>query len=351
MITTNKVKIAIAGCGLITRASHLPAALRSPKVEVFALIDSRVANAEALAKDFALKCHIAKDVSEVIDKVEGVLIATPNHTHYPIAEVALKLGIPVLIEKPITTTYEDAIRLCELAQETKAFISVGYRTRYFPSVNMMKKLLDQSFFGKINHFYYEFGTKGGWAPVSGYNIDRKKSGGGVLVVSGTHFLDRMLYWFDEPKKFIYKDDSYGGVEANCKAELFFENDTGNFTGTFFMSKTTGLKNKFILDTEKYVCELNEKDSEKITLFPKNDSSLKMELSPNATQNQIKMSSIQKQLEEFADNIRRPGKITVDGWFAARSIKLIEEMYKNRSLLEEPWVTYKGRMEKEEYAQA
>jgi predicted dehydrogenase len=206
---------------------------------------------------------------------------------------------------------------------------------------MMKQLLDKGFFGKINHFHYEYGSRGGWSPVSGYNLDRKQSGGGVLVVSGTHFLDRMLYWFGEPKEIIYRDDSFGGVEANCKAELFFENDLGKFSGTFFMSKTIKLKNKFTLDSEHYFCELGESESDKITAFPKNDSGLKMELFPVVLEEYQKSKNyFQVQIDEFADNIIQKGRITVDGWFAARSVKLIEEMYRKRLQLDEPWRLHK-----------
>lgn len=339
----NEVKIAIVGCGLITRGIHLPAALRSSKIELVALVDSQIENAKALAEMYALKCTISDNLSKVIDKVDGVLIATPNHTHYPIAKVALEHGVPVLIEKPITTTYQDAIKLCELARNNNAFISVGYKTRYFPSVKLFKRLLDKAYFGKINNFHYEYGSRGGWAPVSGYNLDRKKSGGGVLVVSGTHFLDRMLYWFGEPKEIIFSDDSYGGVEANCKAEMIFENDPGQFTGTFFMSKTIKLANKFTFDSERYIGEIGESESEKITLFPKYDPGIKMELFPDTVnQHQKSTNYFQIQIEEFAGNIIQRGDIAVDGWFAARSMKLIEEMYNNRLQLEEPWRIYSVR---------
>ena len=209
----------------------------------------------------------------------------------------------------------------------------------------MKKLFEEKYFGKINHFHYEFGSKGGWTPMSGYNVDRKRSGGGVLVVTGTHFLDRMLYWFGEPEKFIYSDDSYGGVEANCKAELFYNNNLGDFSGSFFMSKTVGLKNVLFIDTEKYRVELGESDYDKITLFPKNNPELKMELSSRKDTNKKGKNYFQIQVDEFADNVRYFKEITVDGWFAAKSMKLIEEMYNTREQLEEPWLIYKNKTEK------
>ena len=52
------------------------------------------------------------------------------------------------------------------------------------------------------------------------------------MVSGTHVIDRMLDWFGQPSRITYADDSRGGVEANCKASLEFDNELGQFTGSF-----------------------------------------------------------------------------------------------------------------------
>ena len=128
------IKLAIVGCGAITASAHLPAALRSPWIDLHALVDVSLDNAQALARKHALICRVCADLSEVIAEVEGVLIATPNHTHLAIAETALRRGVPTLIEKPLATTYDDAVRMCELAEQGGAFISVGYRSRHWPAV-------------------------------------------------------------------------------------------------------------------------------------------------------------------------------------------------------------------------
>jgi predicted dehydrogenase len=332
-------KIAIVGCGAITESAHLPAALRSSLIEVTALVDSNINNAAALARRYALHCPICKDLNEVVENVDGVIIATPNSTHFYLGEIALSRGVPVLIEKPLTTKYADSVRLCSMAEKNNTFISVGYVSRYYPSILLMKKLLQSKFFGEIRSFHYEFGSMGGWEPISGYNIHRSMAGGGTLVITGTHFLDRMLYWFGEPKEFTYEDDNYGGVEANCKARLLFENDLGKFSGTFFMSKTISLRNKFIIDCEKYVCELDEFQKQSLTLFPKENSSLKIELTSRETNKHNDVDYFQVQLESFVKQIQNKGCIKVDGWFGARSVKLIEEMYKKRSPLSESWSTH------------
>jgi predicted dehydrogenase len=332
------VQIAIVGCGAITRTEHLPAVLRSPKTNLYALVDSKQTIAEELASAYDLRCQISADLSAVIDDVQGVLIATPNDSHFEIAQLALNRGKPVLIEKPITTTYDDAMKLVALAEQKGSFIVVGYKTRYYPSVKLLKRLLATGYLGQVNSFRFEAGSVNGWDPVSGYNIDRKKSGGGVLIVKGSHFLDRMLYWFGEPISIHYEDDSFGGIEANCRAELSFENSLGHFQGHLFLSKTIGLSNILFIDCADYIVALPETETDIVTLYPKNNPDLQLKVSEAGFRPSKKeINYFQIQLEEFADKILDPQRaLTVDGAFAAGSVKLTEEMYTSRGQLPEPW---------------
>ena len=258
------VKLAIAGCGIVTEEYHLPAALGSRHVQVAALVDRNADRARLLMRTFGCDARLASSLDAVGDDVEGVIVATPNDTHAEVAGAALDRGLPVLIEKPVATTYRAAAELCQLARRRNTFISVGFMTRHFPVVALVKNLITTGFLGRLERFHFEYGTRGGWAPVSGYNLDRARSGGGVLVVSGTHFIDRMLFWFGYPRRFRYFDDSYGGVEANCKADLEFD---GPLTGTLFFSKTMALRNALYLETDRYRVELPWGEAQQLTHAP------------------------------------------------------------------------------------
>ncbi len=96
-----------------------------------------------------------------------------------------------------------------LARETEAaqaavlrgtVAAPGYVTRFRPNLRLLKSLLDQGYFGRVTRFVHQFGTAGGWAPLSGYNLARSATGGGVLMVTGTHFLDRMLWFWGMPNE-------------------------------------------------------------------------------------------------------------------------------------------------------
>ncbi len=340
------VRLAIVGCGAITDIAHLPAALRSNAVQVYALIDKKLDNAKALARKYGLSdILILTDLQQVLEKVDGVLIAAPNGAHFELAKAALDAGRPVLVEKPLTIAFGDANTLCELAQARQTFISVGYVTRHFPSVRLMKQLLESGDLGRVLSFHIEYGTsKDGWEPLSGYTVDQRMSGGGALIGTGTHFIDRTLYWFGNPKSFTYEDDSYGGVEANCKGELSFDNGGSPFSGTFFLSKTIALQNKMFVETERYTCIFDQSQPGIIKAFPKDKPELVFDIRPAfLKQDSAQLSYFQVQLEEFASIIRKGGRPTVDGLFGAESVKLVEQMYANRSQLEESWLL-SGRKE-------
>lgn len=340
---SSPVRLAIVGCGLITEDSHLPAVLHSSVVQLVALIDTDPRRASALARMFGCKVPLLARLEEVIDKIDGVLIATPNSTHAPIAKVALANGVPALIEKPLTTSYADSLELCQLADRNGTFISVGYFSRHFPVVSLFKRLLDQGFLGVLKSFHFELGTAGGWTPLSAYNLDRQQSGGGVLVVRGTHFLDRMIYWFGMPKSFSYADDSYGGVEANCKARVSFDGELGEFSGTLFFSKTIDLKNKLSFETSHYFGEIPDSETEEITLFSKSLSNVRMTVRTERDNFSPRTAPecFQAQIEDFALAIRQGTRPLVDGRAGSLSVKLFEDFYAQRTQLSEPWRLERG----------
>lgn len=336
---SKRIKLVIAGCGRITDQHHLPAALRSSLVDVITLVDSNSARVRDVARKYALQVPLKARLEDALEGADGVLLATPNHTHAPLAKIVIARKIPVLIEKPLANSYAEAQELCRLADEEGAFISVGYRTRYYPAVVLMKDLIERGFFGRIRSFHYEFGSRGGWSPVSGFTLYKKQSGGGVLIDTGSHFVDRMLYWFGWPAEFEYEDDSYGGPEANCRCRLRFDHSLGPIEGTIVLSKTMALENKVSMATDDCICELGESETELLTLYPRSMPGVKMTMGTDAPSPRSRPDYFQVQIEDFARAILEGASPRVDGWSGARSVKLIEQMYARRRQMDEPWLLH------------
>jgi predicted dehydrogenase len=329
--------IIIIGCGKIVENSHLPTILKSGRAKIIALIDKNTENAFRLKKKYSIDCQIAEDISLIEEKIDVAIIATPNNTHYPIARDCLERNISVLIEKPMCIKSREAIELCSLAKEKKLFISVSYWTRYLENISLMKELLETNYFGKILSYEFEFGTPGGWAPLSGYSINSEQSGGGVLMINGTHIIDRLLYWFGEPDSFEYEDDSHGGVEANCKAKFLYRNGLGEFSGSIFLSKTVSLKNRTILNFETSVCEIKEGQDEPIRVYPKQDKNIQYEISRGYRTKEKVKNPFDVQFDNFIECIEGCAQPTVDGNFAKKSVLLIEKMYNKTKQINEPWI--------------
>jgi predicted dehydrogenase len=342
MMTTEPIRLAIVGCGAITESGHLPAALRSPLIDVSALVDLRVENARRLAKQFALDCLVTDSLDAALSACHGVLIATPNHVHVSGATAALERGIPTLIEKPITTTYEDALRLCDLADRKGAFISVGYRSRFWKSVPLLKELIDSGYLGRIQSFSYKFGTRSTWAAVSGFGLSRSEAGGGALI--DAHVIDKILYWFGEPQSFEFWDDSRGGVEGTCKAVMQFAGVSGAFQGTLLLSRTMEFDKRIVIKADRFECELDESPTANVTLRDPKSPGIRLDVH-SAEDQPDKRTDFQLQLEEFARSIRHRGHLTIDGRFAARSVRLIGDMYAHRQQLPEPWLLRSTEMER------
>jgi len=81
--------------------------------------------------------------------VDGVIIAAPVRTHYHLAKQALLYGKHVLVEKPLTTSVEEAEELIALAKQCKRVLMVGHTFEYSPAVNELRKLVHSGDLGKI----------------------------------------------------------------------------------------------------------------------------------------------------------------------------------------------------------
>lgn len=322
---STQFKLAIVGCGKIA-ASHAEAVLSSPDADLAALVDPVPSRAHALAERFGIQPQVVTDVSAILGDVNGAIIATPNHTHAVIAEQCLAAGVSVLIEKPLAINTSDGERICEAARTSGATVAVGYVSRFRETVLLMARLIEDDYFGQIRRFAYQFGTKGGWAPLSAYNLDRRTSGGGVLVTTGTHFIDRMLYWFGYPDEATLVDDALGGPEANAEAHFVYHRKQG-FTGVARFSKTVAMPAGFVMETEMGLVVLKDRADATIQVRPHDQPDLEMNLI--SRRRAPARNEFVQQLEDFIHAARGQRLPTVTGEQGLDSLRLLEHLYSHR----------------------
>lgn len=142
-------KIAVTGCGtwgrnLVRNFYNLEA--------LYSVCDMDTSLLNKVSDEYeGVKCIC--DFNEVItdDEINGVIIATPSHTHYPLAKKALMAGKHVYIEKPISTNSKEAMELMEIADEKGLVLMVGHLLLYHPAVNRIKQLIRDGALGKVTY--------------------------------------------------------------------------------------------------------------------------------------------------------------------------------------------------------
>lgn len=84
-------------------------------------------------------------------EVKAMCIVTPSHTHFKIVKQALLSGKHVYVEKPISTSANEAKELKELAEKMNVKLLVGHLLLYHPAVNRLKMLVAEGHLGKIKY--------------------------------------------------------------------------------------------------------------------------------------------------------------------------------------------------------
>ncbi len=87
------------------------------------------------------------------DDLDGVIIATPAVTHYPVVRECLEAGKHVLCEKPLTRSAAEALELAGIAERCGRTLMVGHTFLFNPAVQMLKEYLERGILGKPLYVY------------------------------------------------------------------------------------------------------------------------------------------------------------------------------------------------------
>ena len=92
-------------------------------------------------------------LDELGDKLDGVVISTPDHMHFPIALSAINLGINVYCEKPLTHTVEEARRLAEAARKQGVVTQMGNQGHSNDGVRLAREWIEAGAIGRVSEVY------------------------------------------------------------------------------------------------------------------------------------------------------------------------------------------------------
>ncbi|MEO6893065.1 MAG: Gfo/Idh/MocA family oxidoreductase [Ktedonobacteraceae bacterium] len=198
-----KVRAGIVGGGQgsFIGAVHRIAAELDGQAEIVAgamSTDARRAQASAqawfLKRTYTNFQQMAEAESRAADGIDVVIIATPNHMHYPVAKAFLERGIHVVSDKPITLNVHEAEELVALVERSERIFALTHNYTGYPAVRQARALVRQGEIGTIRKVLVEYTQDWLLEPVertgnkqASWRTDPARSGiSGCVGDIGTH---------------------------------------------------------------------------------------------------------------------------------------------------------------------
>jgi UDP-N-acetylglucosamine 3-dehydrogenase len=191
-----RLKIAVVGAGSMGM-NHLRVLrdMSEEQVQVVGIAETHEPNLKSAVSRFHVPGY--SDYREMVEKTRPDLVAVvvPTHLHFEVAQYVLDLGINVLIEKPMTSTIEEARALIQLAYLRNARLAVGHIERFNPAVIAVKRHLMDGELGKMFHLH---ARRLGPFPPRIRDV-------GVTLDLATHDIDVMRYLADAEIEHVYAE--------------------------------------------------------------------------------------------------------------------------------------------------
>ncbi len=124
---SNSVRVGVVGAGGLGY-HHIRILREMPEFRLSGFVEVRAERAADVSRELEVPAYA--DLGTLLDDVDAITIVVPTPAHFEVARAALERGKHVLIEKPITTTLEDADALLDIAERTGALIQTGHVERF-----------------------------------------------------------------------------------------------------------------------------------------------------------------------------------------------------------------------------
>ncbi len=246
-----KLRIGIIGTGGIA-GSHIASYKKQPDVEVVAGADLIPGKAEKFFKDNEVEAKAFTDYKEMIDtmNLDAVSVCTYNRTHAECTIYALEHGLPVLLEKPMTVTLDEAIAIREAEKKSGKIVSVGFQPRFDANMQMIKKIVQSGELGRVYYVQTGGGRRHG-IPVSWSEtfIENDKAGLGALGDIGCYSIDLVMNALGNPKPLTVTGTAtdYFGTTPEAYSQVGKPECAKKFSVDDFASAYIRLEGGIILD--------------------------------------------------------------------------------------------------------
>lgn len=192
----DKIRTGLAAYGMSGQVFHAPFISTNPHFELSVVIE----RTKDLSRQRYPDVTIVRSYEELIDRKELdlIIVNTPDSTHYEYIRRALEAGKHVIVEKPFTTTVEQAEELVALASEKGLTLSVYQNRRWDSDFLTVKEILSKGLLGRLVEFESTFPRFRNFIRPNTWK-ETGESGGGLTYNLGSHVIDQAVQLLGMPE--------------------------------------------------------------------------------------------------------------------------------------------------------
>ena len=296
-----KLRIGVIGVGYLGRFHALKYAAMDD-VQLVGVADRDQLRARTVAEECSAKPFT--EYQSLLEHVDAVSIVVPTLFHHAVAADCLDHGIDILLEKPMTTTLQEADELIALADRKKLLLQVGHLERFNPAVLAMQPLLDNPLFIEA-HRLSTFKNRG-------TDVD-------VILDLMIHDIDIILSIINSPIKDIHTVGApvITRLTDIANARIIFKNGcTANITVSRISMEN--IRRMRIFQPGKYLSvDFGSKEVMAIKLKQGKQGGIPL---PDVSRHGFSDQDVlEMEIREFVDNIRHRQKPTVSGREGRRAL--------------------------------
>ncbi|MDK8180100.1 oxidoreductase [Paenibacillus sp. UMB4589-SE434] len=188
------INVGIVGYGLSGEIFHAPLIQSLAGMDILKIVSSDPHKVRRKFPDMEVVSSIEDLLSD--ERIDLVVITTPNSTHYSFAKQSLLAGKHVVVEKPFVIQTEEAKDLIEIANGQNKLLSVFHNRRWDNDFLTVKQCIESGAMGEI--YLYEAHFDRYRPEVRERWREQVGPGAGMLYDLGAHLIDQALYLFGNP---------------------------------------------------------------------------------------------------------------------------------------------------------
>lgn len=317
-----RIKVAMLGCGAITRERHAPEYHQNPLAEIGGFWDPDAGRAQQMRAAYGGIVYESFEAMLADETLDAISVCSPNNTHCDRTTRALMAGKHVLCEKPMAQSLRETRLMMEAQEKSGKVLMIGHNQRMVAAHRKAKELLQAGMIGRVLFFQTNFKHRGPeyWSIDSTpgtWFFSREKAHFGALGDLGAHKLDLIRFLTDREIETVfatmltldkrYADGGLIDLEDNAVCQFRME---GGLCGIMHVSWTNyGLEdNSTIIYGDQGVMKIFGDYSDDIVVELRDRSRVKFDVGEISTNTKQLKSGV---IDEFIAAIteHRPPLVT------------------------------------------